>query len=284
MWYLHGDKETINRISDNFQLVLYPIRNGFYVLSILHKTPFAGLTQKYKFFKTWHRQLAYPNWVNMKHFANAQGIDMAKVREVDKRHLVCKIYILAKQKRKSSYKTSSQPADICKILYMDLMGLITPIGWNSCSYALTVTNRYLRCCWVEKLNEKREAGLALKRFVIFIKNQKGKTVKSIGLNQRCKFQVWDLEFWTKDKCIKVEYIFTYSSKINGIAEWTNCLIAGKARCLLLDVEWEINKSFWSESFLLIGLPLLFYNLTAYYQFGWENIILPKMIISKILLT
>ncbi len=40
-WYLHGSIETINRMSDNFQLASAPIQNDLYVLQTLYKTPFA---------------------------------------------------------------------------------------------------------------------------------------------------------------------------------------------------------------------------------------------------
>lgn len=54
---------------------------------------------------------------------------------------------------------------------MDLMGLITPARCNGCRYALTITNSYSRCCWVEDLHEKRETGPAFRKFVTFIENQ-----------------------------------------------------------------------------------------------------------------
>ncbi len=93
---------------------------------------------------------------------------------------------------------------------------------------MTVVNRYLRCQWVLNFLEICKASLALKRFVIFIKNQIGKNVKRIHLNQGGKSGVQDLDFWTKEKVIKVEYIVAYCPKIKKTAEPTNSLIAGKA--------------------------------------------------------
>ncbi len=144
-WYLHGGTETINRISDNFQLASAPIQNGLYVLQTLHKTLFATVAHKDTSLRTWYRQLGHPSWDNLKRFGNARGMDISKLRNVDKHLLVCKICVQAKQKRKPSYKAQSQPEDICEILHMDLMGPITPKEWNSCRYALTVTNGYSGC-------------------------------------------------------------------------------------------------------------------------------------------
>ena len=144
-WYLHGGTETINRISDNFQLASAPIQNGLYVLQTLHKTPFATVARKDTSLKTWHRRLGHPSWANLKRFGNARGMDISKLREVDKHLLVCKICVQAKQKRKPSYKAQSQPEDICKILHVDLMGPISPTRWNGCRYALTFADGYSRC-------------------------------------------------------------------------------------------------------------------------------------------
>lgn len=158
-----------------------------------------------------------PCSANLKPFANAWGIDIAKLKEVDKRFLVCKIWVLAKQKQNLSYKAQSQP-DICEILHINLMRPKTPIVCNGYRYEFPVINKYFRCRWVENLHEKCDAGLALKRFVILIENQAGKTVKRIFFDQEHEFGVRDLEFRTKEKGIKVKYTVAYSPKMNKIAE------------------------------------------------------------------
>ncbi len=94
----------------------------------------------------------------------------------------------------------------------------TPIVCNGYRYEFPVINKYLRCRWVENLHEKRDAGLALKRFLILIKNQAGKTVKRIFFDQEHEFGVRDLEFRTKEKSIKVKYTVAYFPKMNKIAE------------------------------------------------------------------
>ena len=127
-WYLHRGTGIINRISNNFELASDPIQNVLYVLPILHKTLFAAVALKDTSLKTWHRWLSHFSKVNLKRFANAREIDMVKLREVDQHLLVCKICVLAKQKRKPSYKAQSQPEDICEILHVDLMGPISPTG------------------------------------------------------------------------------------------------------------------------------------------------------------
>ena len=148
------------------------------------------------------------------------------------------------------------------------MGSISFIGWSRYRYALIVTDEYLRSRWVKNQHEKREAGLALKRFVMLIDSQTDKIFEPIRLNQGRKFRVQDLEFWTQEKGIKIEYTVAYFLEMNGIAERTNGLIAGQAICLLLDKGPWIKRCFWPKLFwreytFLTGLSLLFYNSTGH---------------------
>ena len=84
------------------------------------------------------------------------------------------------------------------------------------------------------MHEKCKAELCVKQFVIFIKNEIRKSDKRLLLDQGQKFGIRELEFWTKEKKIKMELTVAFSSKMNDIAECTNGFIASKARCLLLD--------------------------------------------------
>ncbi len=104
---------------------------------------------------------------------------MAKLREVEKCFLLCKICVLGQQKPKPSYKIQSQLEEIYKIQHVEIIRPITSTGFKGCRYALHVIDRYSKYQCVKIVQEKSEAGLALKRFVIFIENQTGKIVKRI---------------------------------------------------------------------------------------------------------
>lgn len=126
---------------------------------------------------------------------------MSKMK-LEKDKLLCQIYAHAKQQRKPSYKPQPLADDICKKLYVDFMGPITSASWNGCKYALTITDSYSRYCWVEDLYEKREVGLALKKFVIFIGNQTSQKVKRLSIDQGREFGIRELENWQAKKGIK----------------------------------------------------------------------------------
>lgn len=113
---------------------------------------------------------------------------MSKMK-VDKDILLYRICIKAKRKSRPSYKIQHPAEDICEELHVDLMGPITPTGWNGYKYSLTITNSYSRCRWVENMHEKREAGPRLKQFVTFIEKQTGKSVKRLRLDEGREFGV-----------------------------------------------------------------------------------------------
>lgn len=170
---------------------------------------------------------------------------MSKLK-MEKYLFLCRICIRAKQRRHSSYKPQPLADDTCEELHVDLMGPITPAGWNGCRYALTITDSHSRCRWVENLHEKREAGPSLRKFVTFIENQTDRKVKRLRMDQGRKFGVYDLEAWKAEKGIKIEFSVAYSPEMNGIAERTNGLIVNKACCPLFDSN--LDQSFWTEAF------------------------------------
>lgn len=64
----------------------------------------------------------------------------------------------------------------------------------------------------------------------------------------------------------MEYIIVYSTKINGILEQTNGLIAIKACCLLLDMNLDINKSFLPNTFnTSVYIPKQTFSLSFYFD-------------------
>ena len=160
--------------------------------------------------------------------------------------LQCQICICVKQHQNLSYKPQLLSSDIYEELHVHLMGPITPAGWNCCRYALIITDSRLKCCWVEDLHEKKEAGPAFRKFVTFIENRTNQKVKRVRIDKGREFGVRKLESWWAEKSIKIEYIVTYSLKMNRIVKKTNSLIVTKARYLLFDSS--LPQSFWPEAF------------------------------------
>lgn len=96
--------------------------------------------------------------------------------------------------------------------------------------------------------EKHKARLCIKQFVICIEKQTRQSVKRLRLDSSQEFGIRELESQTKKKKIKKDLTVTYCLKMNNIAEYTNGLLASKARCLLLNVSFKIGQLFWLEAF------------------------------------
>lgn len=61
------------------------------------------------------------------------------------------------------------------------MSFIIPTSQNGYQYAFTITNNYLKYCWVKNLYKKKP-GLSLKKFVTFINNQTDQKLKCLKIN------------------------------------------------------------------------------------------------------
>ena len=159
----------------------------------LHKTPRisntkfptlrvgAATSSSTTLIKTWYRRLRHPSYSNLKQFGNTRGIDISKLKSKENLSL-CQICICAKQYRNPSYKPQPLPDDIYEELHVNLMGLITLVGWNGCRYALTITDSRSRYCWLEDLHEKRKSEPALRKFITFIENQTNQKVKRVRID------------------------------------------------------------------------------------------------------
>ena len=117
------------------------------------------------------------------------------------------------------------------------------------------------------MHEKRKAGFCVKQFVIFIKKQTGKSIKSLLLGEGQEYGIRELESWTKKKKIKVELTMAYSPEMNSIAERTNDLVAFKARCQLLNAPSKIGQSFWPEAFTIF-ISLLNRSLLSFLKYNY----------------
>lgn len=116
------------------------------------------------------------------------------------------ICICAKQCLNPSYKAQLLVKNLCKELYVNLIGLIILASQNSCRYAFTITNSCSKYCWVKNLHEKREAGSAFRKFITFIENQTNRKVKRVRINKGRKFTMRKLQIWEAKKGIKIEDI------------------------------------------------------------------------------
>ncbi len=170
--------------------------------------------------KTWHWRLKHPSYINLKRLGHSKGIDLSKLK-VDKNSLLCKICIQAKQKRKLSLKLHTLLNAISEEPYDYFIGSITPKRYNSCKHSLCFTDSHSRCWLVYNLNEKQIIWPAIRKCVIFTKNQTEKSVKCLRLGEKREFSVSGLEEWTSAKEIEVEFTVNYSPEMNYIVERTN---------------------------------------------------------------
>lgn len=177
--------------------------------------------------------------------SHARSFDMKK-----KNFLLQKIFIKIKQKCWLSYKIQHSSEDIYEKLHIDFISTTMPTRWNKYKYSLTITDSYSSCQQIENIYKKYKARFCVKQFIIFIKKQSEKNVKYLQLDQGQKFDIRNLESWTKEKKIKVKLSMAYNPKIYGITEYTNSIVTSIAKCLLLNTPSNIGHSFSPKAFTI----------------------------------
>ena len=132
-----------------------------------------------------------------------------------------------------------------EIIHTDVVGPITPTGFNGCRYYLVLIDGYSRLRWAEPMKEKSEAFPRIKKFIIFIQNQTGKRVKRLGLDNGLEYGRTGLLEWLQEQGIHHEPTVPYLPEMNGVSERSNGVINTKARALIADAG--VDENLWPEA-------------------------------------
>ena len=234
-----GGKCTLNRISDDQEVAYAPMVNGLFALQVVH-TSLIALSSRDSAF-TWHRRLGHIGLDSLKKALGGRSLDPNEVALIKS----CKACAEAKQQRHPSYTPQQVPEDILDVIHTDVVGPITPTGFNGCRYYLVLIDGYSRVRWVETMKEKSEAFSRTKKFIIFIQTQTGKRVKRLRLDNGLEYGGTGLLEWLEEQGIHHEPTVPYSPEMNGISERSNGVINTKARALIADAG--VNENLWPEA-------------------------------------
>lgn len=70
-FYLHGERQTVNRIKDDHEILIALIQNVLYMLKTIYRTFIASVVKPLLSLKLWHRRLGHPIWAYLKCVGNA---------------------------------------------------------------------------------------------------------------------------------------------------------------------------------------------------------------------
>lgn len=180
----------------------------------------------------------------------------------------------AKQHREpfplSDHKTSS----LGELIHLDVWGPYKVQSREGFRFFLTIVDDYSRVVWVCMLKSKSEVFDNIQEFVVLIKNQFGKGVKSFRSDNRTEFVNNQMGMFCKTNGIVHQTTCTYTPQQNGIVERKHRHLLNVARALLF--QSNVPARFWSDCvltavYLINRTPSLVLNGRTPYElvYGFE---------------
>ena len=116
---------------------------------------------------TWHRRLGHIGIDNIKKTAKiTEGMDIDSDTELEKPCDPCEI---GKSLRTVSRKPQDRPEHVGDMIHVDVVGPISPVGFNGHRWGILITDGSTRARWGYTFKHKDEASAFLRRFIVDMK-------------------------------------------------------------------------------------------------------------------
>ncbi|GJW08121.1 retrovirus-related pol polyprotein from transposon TNT 1-94 [Tanacetum coccineum] len=193
----------------------------------------------------WHKRLAHLNFKTINKLAKQNlviGLS-SLVYSKDKPCSSCE----KEKHHKANFKTK-QISSIKKclhLLYMDLLGHVTPWFINHEKYTFVIVDEYSRYTWVYILKKKSQAPETIMSFIKRVKNQNDINVKQLITNNGTEFKNSIIVKFSDEKGISQKISSPYIPEQNGVAERKNITLIEVARTMLSGSVFL--KQYWTEA-------------------------------------
>lgn len=131
------------------------------------------------------------------------------------------------------------------LVHLDLLGPITPVGYNDSNYAAFLTDDLSRSQWKFDLKTKSALGKVLEEFHQMIQTQKGQTIKRYRLDNDPAITSNHMRQWEKTKGVHFVFTAPYSPNEDGVAERGMTTNIEKLRSLMAGCD--LPKKLWPLS-------------------------------------
>ena len=111
-----------------------------------------------------------------------RGMPEIKHFETQRKYPLCHTCEMAKSIRKVSREPQQRAQHAFDIIHTDVVGPINPIGRNGHKWAIIYTDDATRVRWIKTFKYKREAYIHTITFVLHIKTQYRRDIKTIRLD------------------------------------------------------------------------------------------------------
>lgn len=119
------------------------------------------------------------------------------------------------------------------MVHIDLIGLITPTGYDGSKYCLLLTDDATRATEGELFKTKAQVEEAIPRYTNCMERQLKRKLQAFRSDNEGEYLSKRLQDWAKEKGIRWEFTVPYNPHQNGVSERANRTILEKMRTMLL---------------------------------------------------
>ena len=188
----------------------------------------------------WHRRLGHlGRAAQVKIMSTISGVQLPDPSE----KITCEACMLGKSKKQISRARMTRALSVFELVHADTAH-ITPNGINGATGFSSLTDDYSRHRNIDINAQKSDAFQHLINYQKRIKNQYGRGIQRLRIDNGREYGVQRLQDWANEEGITIEYVPPYTSNQAGVAESTNWVIFRKARTMALDAA--LSPSLWPE--------------------------------------
>ena len=131
------------------------------------------------------------------------------------------------------------------LVHADCWGPLKVPSLGEARYSLSVINDYSRKTWVFMMKQKSEAFQNFKHWTVLMRNQTGKRVKRLHMDNGLEFCSEEFNNFCKEEGIARQHTVHHTPQQNEVAERMNITLLERARCMLSNAR--LDASFWAEA-------------------------------------
>lgn len=246
--YWCSDDYKLRKMQDQSEVAMCQLMGNLFILSTSDLYEFALLSQSSRVnrpdIQTLHRRLGYLHVDNiMKLISMSTGLEMPD--SITK--FFCETCVFAKQVKHIAKGPATRALVPGEVIHTDLVGPITPTGYDGSKYGLLLTDDATRATTGVLLKEKSQVKIELPKYTENIQIQHGITIQAFRSDNGREYIDKDLQAWASKKGIKWQFTVPYNPHQNGVSERANCTFEEKLRSMIIDAC--INKRLWPLGFL-----------------------------------
>ena len=196
-----------------------------------------------------HNRLGHLNVDDIKRLSKlATGINLRNNFMPD----VCEPCALGKITRDINHAPATRRAkNPFDLIHMDLIGPITPRGFDGTLYSIILTDDAKRATWNYNIKSKSDWPAIVMEHYEMIKTQTGLSIKAYRADFDPVLNSTRMTTWGKEKGISWEFTQTYTPEQDGVSERANRTCTEKLKCLFAGCT--LPKKLWP-----LGLSLCVY--------------------------